>query len=274
MIYKVEQELFEMFPAFRRGVLIATGVDNSAADPETSRLLSTAARDANHDLSASERQRVDVWNAAYSRFGSDPNRYTPSIRFLHEQIRRGKPPRSISKLVDLFNVVSLKWMAPCGGDDLDSLCGGDLCLGFAHGDETFAPLFKPLATEHPIPREVIYYTIPTRRVLCRRWTWRNSDFSKIRPETKTVAINIDAMMPPLDVTDLEKALCDLTKLVERFCGGSTSMHILEPSNPQILLEGSINPGHIGFEGETNNVENYSPRTVGTEENEPMNTDEV
>ncbi|MDX6444378.1 MAG: hypothetical protein QOH71_1452 [Blastocatellia bacterium] len=235
-VYKVERELFEMFPAFKRGVIVAKGIDNNGMDPETARLLLRAASDANRVSAAVEQERIGVWNNAYSRFGANPEKYTPSIRFLRDQISRGKPPRSISRLVDVFNIVSLKWTIPCGGDDLDSLAGGDLRLGFASGDETFAPLFKPFAIEHPLPGEVIYYTPPTRRVLCRRWTWRNSDFSKIRPETQAVAINVDMMMPPFSDADLELALGDLAKLVRRFCGGTLCTHIVEPSNPQFAIE--------------------------------------
>lgn len=233
MLYRVENELFEEFPAFKRGVLIATGVNNADVNTTTGCLLSTAAERAKE--SPTDQERVEVWNKAYLRFGSDPNKFTPSIRFLQEQIRRGKSPRSINKLVDIFNIISLKWTAPCGGDDLESLDGGDLCLGIAQGDETFAPLFKPSSIEHVNPGEVIYFTLPTRRVLCRRWTWRNSDFSKIRPETNSVAINVDMMMPPFDKADLKMALRELAELVQQFCGGVISTYILERSNPQFII---------------------------------------
>lgn len=236
MTYTIESAVFEMFPDFRRGVVVATGIDNRGTNPETVRLLTEAVSGVSHVPSALEQERIEVWNTAYLKFGADPNKYTPSIRFLREQIRRGKPPRPINKVVDLFNIISLRWTAPCGGDDLESLGGGDLCLGFARGDETFAPLFKPLAIEHPTPGEVIYYTPQTRRVLCRRWTWRNSDFSKLTPETTTVAINVDMMMPPFRDMDLESALRDLVELVRNFCGGTVRTHVLEPTNPSFQIQ--------------------------------------
>jgi DNA/RNA-binding domain of Phe-tRNA-synthetase-like protein len=235
-VYKVEPDLFVTFPTFKRGVVVATEIDNTGTDPTTTRLLAEAASQANRALSPLEQVRLDVWNAAYFKFGTDPNKYTPSIRFLREQIGRGKPPRTISKLVDAFNIISVMWTVPCGGDDLAALEGGDLCLGFARGDETFAPLFKPFAIEHPTPGEVIYYTPSTRRVLCRRWTWRNSDFSKIRPETEAVAINIDMMMPPFTDADLELALAYLSNLIKRSCGGTVQSYVLEPKNPAIQID--------------------------------------
>lgn len=228
--YTVEPVIFEMFPAFRRGVVVATAIDNRSPDPETARLLAEAAAGATAD-----RAKIEVWNDAYRKFGADPDKHTPSIRFLWQQIQKGKPPRPISKVVDLFNIISLHWMAPCGGDDLAALDGGDLLLGLARGDETFAPLFKPAAVEHPLPGEVIYYTPQTRRVLCRRWTWRNADFSKIAPETKAVAVNIDMMMPPFSGPALDAALEDLAGMLQRFCGGGVRTHVLSIDAPSFSL---------------------------------------
>jgi len=228
--YTVDPAVFEMFPAFRRGVVVANGIDNATADPETARLLAAAAA-----LGRADPAKIEVWNEAFRKFGTDPDKHTPSIRFLYQQIQKGKPPRSISKVVDLFNIISFRWTAPCGGDDLAALAGGDLRLGLARGDETFAPLFKPTAIENPLPGEVIYYTPQTRRVLCRRWTWRNADFSKIAPETRAVAINIDMMMPPFTESDLDSALADLAEMLPSICSSEVRTHALQPSGPSFSL---------------------------------------
>lgn len=231
MIYAVETEVFDMFPAFRRGVLVASDIDNSRANPEMARILSDVVANVPAVQSSIERERVEVWDEAYRKFGADPEKITPSISFLLKQIRRGKPPRSINTVVDIFNIISLKWMTPCGGDDLAALRGDDLRLGFARGNETFSPLFRPQSIERPDAGEIIYYTPQTGRVLCRRWTWRNSDFSKLTTETKTVAINIDMMVPPFSDTDVDSALSELATMVRYYCGGKVEKHLLTSANP-------------------------------------------
>lgn len=231
MLYKVETEVFDMFPAFRRGVVVATAIDNSEVNPEVARLLSDAVATVPTVQSSSECKRIEVWEEAYRRFGVDPKKITPSISFLLKQIRRGKPPRSINTAVDLFNVISLRWTTPCGGDDIAALKGDDLRLGFAHGDETFSPLFKPEAIEKPDAGEVIYYTPQTRRVLCRRWTWRNCDFSKLTTDTRVTAINIDMMVPPFSETDVDSALAELADMIKYFCCGQVETHLLTSTNP-------------------------------------------
>ncbi len=234
--YMVEPKIFEMFPNFRRGVIVATGIDNNSSKIQTEAMLNQAINALGAQPENNDNERIQVWNTAYEKFGVNPNKFTPSIRFLMEQVRRGKPPRSINKIVDLFNVTSLKWVAPCGGDDLDALDGGDMCLGIASGDESFAPLFKPDAVENPIVGEIIYYTPQTKRVMCRRWTWRNADFSKLCEHTKRVAINIDMMMHPFALSDLQKAVDELAHSVQKFCGGSVQTHILEPGNPEFEIQ--------------------------------------
>jgi DNA/RNA-binding domain of Phe-tRNA-synthetase-like protein len=231
MFYTVEDELFCSFPAFRRGVVVATDVNNSRTNQEVARLLSDAVSRIPEIPSIQEQTRVDVWNAVYRKLGIDPSKTSPSISFLLNQIRRGKTIRSINTLVDLLNLISVRWAIPCGGDDIAALEGGDLRLGFARGDETFAPIFKPASVERPLPREVIYYTPQTRRVLCRRWTWRNSDFSKLTTETRKVVINLDFMIPPVSEMDADLAMTEMSKYIKDFCGGQVKKYLLTADNP-------------------------------------------
>ena len=229
--YTVEDKVFEVFPDYRRAVVIARDVNNTGEDPETGAMLVEAASRVGPFPTEAENARIAVWNEAYRTFGADPDKFSPGIRFLYTQIRRSKPPRPISRLVDIMNAISIGWMAPCGGDDLDSMGGGDIVLGLAQGDETFAPLFKPAAVESPVAGEVIYYTAPSKRVMCRRWTWRNADFSKIAPETRAVAINIDMMMPPFRSEDLQAATMEMEALLQQFGGARTESFVLSPDAP-------------------------------------------
>ena len=234
--YSVDPRIFTLFPAFRRGVVVATNLDNTTPDPALGALLPAAAEAMVGATAAeSEPAQISVWNDAYLKLAVDPKKFTPSIKFLYEQTRKGKAPRSISKIVDIMNLVSLRRMAPCGGDDLQAILPGDICLGYAQGDETFAPLFKPAALDNPTPGEVIYYTPQTKKVMCRRWTWRNADFSKITPETKEVAINIDIMAPPFSEGDVDSALAEMVQLLEQYCGARTTCLKLTAATPSFTF---------------------------------------
>ncbi len=234
MRFCIEESVFQMFPDFCRGIVVAAGIDNSRPCPDLERLLKEQEEKMRQDagLELSTHPRLLAWKEAYRKFGSNPNKFTPSIVFLAKQVKAGKPVRSISPAVDAFNIISLKHVIPCGGDDMDSV-EDDVTLGRAGADETFAPIFKPEEVEHPDPGEVIYVNRKTGRVLCRRWNWRNADFSKLTPQTRNLAINVDGMMPAISRGEIEEAAEGLKQLLLRYCGGSVSIQYLDAANREM-----------------------------------------
>jgi DNA/RNA-binding domain of Phe-tRNA-synthetase-like protein len=237
MRFCIEEDVFRMFPQFCRGIVAVAGIDNSRPCPEIERLLQEQAEKMRQDpaIDVASHPRLLAWKEAYRQFGSNPNKFTPSIVFLAKQVKSGKPVRSISPAVDAFNAISIKYLIPCGGDDMNAV-EDDVTLGRAASDETFAPIFKPEEIEHPDPGEVIYVNRRTKRVLCRRWNWRNADFSKIAPETKNVAINVDGMMPAISRQEIEQAAEELGQLLHRCCGGSVSIRYLDAENREAELK--------------------------------------
>jgi DNA/RNA-binding domain of Phe-tRNA-synthetase-like protein len=234
MRFCIEEEVFKMFPQFCRGIVVAAGSDNSRPSPELEKLLQEEQEKMRQDstIDLATHPRLVAWKDAYRQFGSNPNKFTPSIIFLAKQAKAGKTVRSISPAVDAFNLISIRHIIPCGGDDMDSV-EGDVTLGRAVSDETFAPIFKPEEVEHPEPGEVIYVNRLTRRILCRRWNWRNADFSKMTPETKNLAINVDGMLPSISRGEIEEAAEELRQLLVKFCGGNISVHFLDAKNREM-----------------------------------------
>jgi DNA/RNA-binding domain of Phe-tRNA-synthetase-like protein len=235
MTYTIGEQIFSLFPHFQRGVVVGKNINNNCQHQELAARLSQEVTRIAENGNLLADPRLDAWDHAYRIFGADPKRDTPSIRFLIQQISKRKGMRSINDLVNAFNITSLKYRIPCGGDDLDALNGGDIRLDLATGTETFAPLFKPDNVENPSPGEVIYFTTEGNRVMCRRWNWRNAHFSRIRPETTNVAINVDALVPPISRTVLEQATEELATLVRQYCGGEITTHILDASCPSFTV---------------------------------------
>jgi DNA/RNA-binding domain of Phe-tRNA-synthetase-like protein len=234
MLFRIEEDVFKMFPQFCRGIVTASGIDNSRPSPDLENLLREQEEKMRQDpaIDLATHPRLLAWKEAYRQFGSNPNKFTPSILFLAKQVKSGKSVRSISPAVDAFNIISIKHIIPCGGDDMDSV-EGDVTLGRAVSDETFAPIFKPEEIEHPDPGEVIYVNRRTKRVLCRRWNWRNADFSKLAAQTRNLAINVDGMMPAISRSEIEEAAEGLKELLLRFCGGRISVQYLDARNCEV-----------------------------------------
>jgi DNA/RNA-binding domain of Phe-tRNA-synthetase-like protein len=227
MRYAISPDFLSLVPEFQRGVVVARGLDNTGSHNEVANLLACEWERAR----AADRltlPHIAAWDEVYRRFGANPEQQTPSIRFLLQQAARGKSVRSITTLVDIFNIVSLRYGFPCGGDDLDTLDDGGVELALASGGEEFASLAKPDRQDPPAAGEAVYLTLPSRRVMCRRLNWRNASFSKIETRTTNAAINIDALIGPATVAEVHRATEDLAALVIRYCGGQVTAHFFGP----------------------------------------------
>jgi lysyl-tRNA synthetase class 2 len=154
--------------------------------------------------------RLLAWEDAHRKFGSDPERFPPSIRALLSRVTVEPNLPFINSVVALFNTISLKYVVPCGGDDVDRV-EGNLVLGRAEGSESFVPLGSE-ESESPEAGEVIYFDDGSNNVLCRRWNWRNGNKTKIEDTSKRLVINVDGL-PPTTPENVREARDDLAELL-------------------------------------------------------------
>lgn len=232
----IAPEVFQAWPAYRRIVVVARDVDNAEEDPALEALLREAEASVRQDPALEnlkEYPGIASWRTVFERMGLNPNKYPPSIANLVKRTRSGKDLPFVNRLVAIFNIVSLKYRIPCGGDDLSGVTG-DVRLMPASGDETYEPLGNPEALERPNPGEIILVDTGRKTVFCRGWCWKNGDPSKITRESRLVAINLDAI-PPVGLETLHAAAAELAGLLARHCGGTAEMHLLEPESPEFEL---------------------------------------
>jgi DNA/RNA-binding domain of Phe-tRNA-synthetase-like protein len=150
-----------------------------------------------------------------------------SVEALVRRARRGDELPIVNPLVGLYNALSLKYVLPVGGDDLEQLTGG-LHLRRARGDESYRELGTG-QPDPPAPGEVIY--VDDAKVLCRRWCWRQSDDTKITAESRAVVLNIHGL-PPASALDVEAAARELASLVPRLLGGRAAWYLLDQRQPE------------------------------------------
>ena len=245
MIYRVDPALFQKYPGYVRGLVIARRVINIESPiDEVARMLigaQTAIRQRTDLEPASAHPNIAAWREAYRAFGARPTEYPSSIEALVKRVRRNGAPASpsaglpyINTLAALCNSVSLRYLTPVGGHAIDLMQpGGEMALGFAQGPEDFTPLGST-PVEHPEPGEVIY-TYNQATVLCRRWTWRQAEFSKLQRTTTAVVINVDGL-PPVTRADVAMIGDDLATLVSLYCGGATTeVKMLSEETPAVEL---------------------------------------
>lgn len=163
----------------------------------------------------SEIETLAGWRAAFRQFGVDPTEHRSAAEALLRRLtKKGEIP-SINTLVDLCNLVSIRYALPVAAIDLRHL-RGMITVRFATGREYFKPLGET-AAEHPVPGEVIF-TDEAGLVIARRWCWRQSAESAAREDSQNVLFTIEAQHA--GGKDLVKrALDDLFKLLSANVGG-------------------------------------------------------
>ena len=225
---KVSPQIFEQFPEVKIGILVVKNTDNTGNAPEITALLRAVEKEVRSipDIEpVNSFPKIAAWWEAHKNFGNSPKKYPPSVQSIIRRVVKGGELPSINKLVDLYNYISLKYIVPAGGEDLDR-CAGDIQLALAEGNEDFKEIG---ATENnpPEPGEVVYKD--EAGVICRKWNWREGDRTKLTEKTKNALLVLEAL-PPADDTELRAALSDLKTLVQKYCGGEIYPIILQKDN--------------------------------------------
>lgn len=227
----IQDQIFDICPDFYRGLVIVSDLTNHKSLKRVRKLLKKEI-DGWASVDISGEPRLEAWDEAHRKFGSSPEKYLPSIKSLLTRIQDNPALPFINSAVALFNLISLKYCLPCGGDDLDRI-EGDLVLGISDGTEKFVALGSE-QEEIPEPGEVIYFDSATKTVMCRRWNWRNGNQTKIEPETKKILINIDCLTP----TNPEignQARDELAELLVTHCQATVTTHALHTQCRELEL---------------------------------------
>jgi len=233
MKFTVDERIFEKFPGLHLGVLVAKGMDNRGTDEVLWEMMEERQRQIRREFTSttlSQHPRIAAWRSAYSAFGAKPKKYKSSVESLFRMTLKGLDLKHINKVVDVYNLVSLRYMVPVGGDDM-SCIEGYIRLAFAKGGETFRSL-NSAETEVVKQGEVVYRD--SVEVLCRRWNWRECDKTKMRELTKDVVLVVEGL-PPVTRADVQEILAELFHLVERYCGGDLWLAILDVNHLEIDL---------------------------------------
>jgi DNA/RNA-binding domain of Phe-tRNA-synthetase-like protein len=222
---QIHPEIHALYPGYCWGKVLCWDLSNERplAPAETALRTAEAAVLADPALAdVAAHPRVVAWRDAFSSFGARPSKFQSSVEALVRRARRGDQLPPVNLIVGLYNAVSLRSLLPIGGDDLRLVEGG-LHLRLAHGDEVYHELGS-VRLDPPAPGEVVY--ADERKVLCRRWCWRQGHYSRISPVSRAVVLNIHGL-PPATREDVEAAAQELSALVPQHCGGQSTWYILD-----------------------------------------------
>lgn len=189
-----DESFWEVFPEATINVLVVKGISNQFSEEEKldfSALFTEAKKEAAAFLTEdpfSQNEVIQEWREAFQQFKTKKGARS-SIEALLKRVDQGREFSPISPLVDMYNIISIKYAVPCGGEDIHAI-KGDLHLGKAKGGESFLPLGAE--TDAPaLPEEIIYYD--QEGAVCRCFNWREAQRTMLTEDTTDAVLVIEAI---------------------------------------------------------------------------------
>ena len=230
--FQYHPEIIERFPYLRAGVIIVSGMDNSLASVELSdayiqEQVNTLNRIGDKPLS--EINALAAWRGAFREFGVNPTKYRCAPEALLRRLTKKGDIPSINSVVDICNLVSIRYAIAAASFDTRAL-SGDVTVRFANGTERYTTLGEKEVIS-PDQGEVIFVD-DSGLVIARRWCWRQSQESATQIDTRDAIFTLEAQYENC-LPDVEAALNDLNGLLEKYIGGSFQYDLLGPEKTSI-----------------------------------------
>ena len=230
--FTYHREVLDTFPDTVGGVILADDLSNG---PSSESLLDnyyaeqkvTLARIGSTPLS--ELVPLAAWRSVFRQFGVNPTKYRSAPEALLRRLTKQGDIPSINTLVDIANMISIRYTLPVAVFDIQHLQGG-ITVHFAEGTERFTPLGES-AGENPEKGEVVF-SDESKLVVARRWCWRQSAESAAGESLRSATITIEAQHDT-GRQDVEAALRDMLELLQTHAGGTLSSGILDFRTPSI-----------------------------------------
>jgi DNA/RNA-binding domain of Phe-tRNA-synthetase-like protein len=211
-MFGYDRAILERFPTIRAGVVHATGLVNSPS----SAALTDAYRAEQHAVierlaatPIADHPSIAAWRRVFSAFGAKPTQYRNAAEALLRRLSKQGDIPSINTLVDIGNLVSIRYAMPVAVCDQADVVGSTT-VRFATGTERFTDLGSS-QTAHPEPGEVVFVD-DAESVSARRWCWRQSAQSATSGDTVEALFVVEGHHESA-AADAESATGMLTELL-------------------------------------------------------------
>jgi lysyl-tRNA synthetase class 2 len=206
------------------GVITVSNANNTGDTAEITKMLREEEKEVLSRLDVEtfkEHPNIAAMQEVHRSFGNNPNKYPPSVQALVKRILKGGQLPDISPIVDIYNIISLRYVVCAGAEDTDK-CVGDVLLTYADGSESFVPLGE-IHEDPPAAGELVYKD--DAGVICRKLNWREGDRAKITDGTKNCIVVVEGF-PPMRGEELQQALDETAEMLREFCGAECEVGVL------------------------------------------------
>src|SRR6266496_5384116 len=230
--FRYDSEILTRYPTVVGGVILARRMNNGPTPKELQAAFLAEQQAALQRIGASPLSQIAslaAWRAVFRSFGVDPTQYRSAAEALLRRLTKKGDIPGINLLVDLGNLVSIRYALPVAVFDTRTL-QGSVTVHFADGSERYTSLGES-GIDHPLPGEVVF-SDESKMVIARRWCWRQSEQSAAQQGTTQAIITVEAHHAEGN-KDVDAALNDLLTLLRTYAGGNFISSRLDATNPVI-----------------------------------------
>jgi hypothetical protein len=230
--YSIAPDIFKLFPGYCRGVVVARGFTNRPSAPAVTALLREAEAALRQRITGNvaEVPEIAAWREAYRRFGAKPSEHRSAIEALARRVLKPDQLPAINTLVDIGNLVSIKYLLPAGVHPTDALPAR---RGAAPG-----PRGRPVC---PARRQPGRNAAGGRGGVCRRRPGAHPPLdlaaSRQHPDAARNARRVLQHRRPAThhTRHVQAATAEVAQLVQAHCGGEVLAVLLDADNPGFSL---------------------------------------
>ncbi len=233
--FQYDKGILTRYPTIVGGVILAQDVTNGPT-PESLQATYHAEQQAVlqriGQTPLSQIPSLAAWRGVFRSFGIDPTQYRSAAEALLRRLTKKGDIPSINTLVDIGNLVSIRYALPVAVFDTQTLQGA-VTVHFANGTERYTTLGQD-EVEHPEGGEVIF-SDETGLVIARRWCWRQSEQGAAQASTTNAIITVEAHHAE-GRHDVQAALNDLLELLNKYVSGNFKVGVLDAEHPILSNE--------------------------------------
>ena len=219
------------YPEIRAGVIHATGLTNGPSPQGLLDEYGAEQRAASGRLEATAiayMPQIAAGRRAFTWFGAKPTQHRNAAEVLLRRLaRRGEVP-SINTLVNIGNLVSIRYAMPVAVFDRANIAGS-IVVRFATGAELFTDLGSTESV-YPDPGEVVFVD-EDNFLSARRWCWRHSSQSATGPTTVEALLVVEGLHAAAGRDTESAALADLASLLASH-QPRLEPYLLSPASPR------------------------------------------
>lgn len=214
-VFNYDDAVLAEFPTTRAGLVHARALVNGPSPAALVAEYQSEQRSIAERLTTTaiaELPSITAWRRVFTRFGAKPTQYRSAAEALLRRLAKHGDIPPINTLVDIGNLVSIRYAMPVAVVDLAGVTGV-ITVRFAAGDEQFTDLGSS-ASVHPQPGEVIFAD-EAGRVSARRWCWRQSAQSATTESTVDALFIVEGQHEA-GAADVTAATDDIIALLGRY----------------------------------------------------------